>query len=368
MPSTPPPSMEDISCRDGVITPATPRYGPMFDPDCYTIIKRRKASNKSNDIKAKKKISATNETGQSISEAQKGNSRQVLVLQDDELRQAHDKKKLDIEDKKDDSNSAAEEPEGRSRTRTRTISGAVPGIQMLTPRETPQTRRSKNLDDSMFDTDLLSQSGIRSSNVQRVLFPQASDKLRMGQFVFPEPDGSSRRYSSNGSKIQVYREISDSEEDQESNVPVLSTPSYSDNEDPFVSNSERYSKQPRSKCASESLQSAPSKKGMMFVFRGKRIFRPFPQEEDANSELSIGSIKPRVLFPQITSSKHQGAIGSSSSSTALSSDSSQGSFRTTDRYKGVRDMHRRLQKMSDLGEDPSNIEEEETDIENYNSP
>ncbi|KAK9313404.1 hypothetical protein V1524DRAFT_455613 [Lipomyces starkeyi] len=318
-----------------VITPPTPRYGPMFDPDHYTLLDRRQ-----------QKQQQKQEQG------------------DQRAHRQRPRRRGSTEDTGLDDEGAT-----RSRTRTRTISGAQPGAQMVTPRETPYRRRRQGEPDLATTEegveDEFSNGGWRKGKyVARVLFPStpaqtATEDDGLDEFGGMRMDGKL--------KFSIYK-------DPEPNFDV-----YEDAEDdPFVTRpctAKKRSRQPDPFAGPD-----PSKKGMAFVFRGKKVFRPFPSEEQySDDEFAIAPIKPRILFPQATADAEASLDSSQPTSSSaifddLAADSSstdvstQGSAcRKRDIGVAIYDLHHEGTTSCAADSGPPNPEEEETDIENYYS-
>ncbi|KAK9490583.1 hypothetical protein V1508DRAFT_424408 [Lipomyces doorenjongii] len=332
MPRTPP---RHSGSSTPVITPPTPRYGPMFDPDHYSLLDRRQQKQQQDDQHAH--------------------------------RQRH-RRRGSTEDTGLDDEGAT-----RSRTRTRTISGAQPGAQMVTPRETPYRRRRQGEPDLATTEEVVedesSNDGRRKGKyVARVLFPSTPGQTAT------EDDGLD--------------EFEDIRMDRKLKFSIYKDPEpefdvYEDAEDdPFVTRPGTAKK--RSRQPDLSAGPDPSKKGMAFVFRGKKVFRPFPIEEQySDDEFAIVPVKPRILFPQATADAEASLdssqptsssaifddLGADSSSTDVSTQGSGCHKRDggVAKYDLLHDgtVTRPTSCAADSG--PPNPEEEETDIENYYS-
>ncbi|KAK9374649.1 uncharacterized protein V1513DRAFT_445552 [Lipomyces chichibuensis] len=326
MPRTPP---RHTGSSSPLITPPTPRYGPMFDPDRYTLLDRRQQKQQEGDQHAHRqrprRRGSTEDTG------------------------------LD------------EECATRSRTRTRTISGAQPGVQMVTPRETPYRRRRQGEPDLATTEegveDGLSNDGSRKGKyVARVLFPStpaqtATEDDGLDEFGGMRMDSKLKFsiYKDPGPDFEVYEDAED---------------------DPFVTRPGTAKKR-----SLQDVRPDPSKKGMAFVFRGKKVFRPFPSEEEySDDEFAIAPIKPRILFPQATADAEASLDSSQPTSSSAIFDDLAADSSSTDVSTQGSACHKRDRGIAKYDVDhfgttsyaaescPPDPEEEETDIENYYSP
>ncbi|KAK9365578.1 hypothetical protein V1509DRAFT_632763 [Lipomyces kononenkoae] len=344
MPRTPP---RQTTSGTGVITPPTPRYGPMFDPDHYELLDRRQQKQK-----------------------QKQTQQQHS---DQHIQRQRPQRKGTSEDAGPDDDGTTR----RSRTRTRTISGAQPGAQMVTPRETPYRRRRQgDLDlavtEEGVEDELSSTWKQKAKPVARVLFPSTPIETTSST-VDDGVDGFGSGRRNTNLKFQIYK---DPEPEFEKCVDA--------EDDPFLT-------RPGSKRRHLSGSLAgpdQSKKGMAFVFRGKKIFRPLPSKEEYSDddEFAIASIKPRILFPQATVDPETSLDSSqpTSSSSVIFDDSNMDSSNTDlstqesacskrDRDSGMyKVLHDGTVTRTTRGEAGSwqsggrtNPEEEETDIEDY---
>ncbi|KAK9235127.1 hypothetical protein V1525DRAFT_458823 [Lipomyces kononenkoae] len=339
MPRTPP---RQTARNSVVITPPTPRYGPMFDPDHYDLLDRRQQKQK---------------------QKQQRHGDQHTDRQRSQWRRSSADAGVE-----DDGETA------RSRTRTRTISGAQPGIQVVTPRETPYRRRRQGeLDlaatEEGVEDELSSTWKQKEKPVARVLFPSTPVQTATAD---EDVDGFGSGRTDANLKFRIYK-------DPEPEIDVCEDAE----DDPFLTrpaNKRRYQ--------SGSLAGPDqSKKGMAFVFRGKKIFRTFPSKEECSDdeEFAIAPIKPRTLFPRATAVDAETSLDSSqptSSSSGifddLAKDSSNTDLSTQESVCHQSDtdggIHGGTVTRTTRGEASSwdsglrtNPEEEETDIEDYYS-
>ncbi|KAK9242665.1 hypothetical protein V1506DRAFT_546878 [Lipomyces tetrasporus] len=344
MPTTPPRHSLAGSGTE-MVTPATPRYGPMFDPDHYALLDRRQ----------QKKQQQSDQHAQRSRPQRRGSTEDAAAGPD-----------------------ADAGTRSRTRTRTRTISGAQPGVQMVTPRETPYRRRRRqqcDLDLAMTE-EVVEETG-QGKAVARVLFPSTPGTTTT-TVVDDGVDEFGSIRTDRKTAFSIYK-------DPTTDAGVFDE--YAD--DPFVTRPGTAKKRSRQSVASEWPD--PSKKGMAFVFRGKKIFRPFPADDQySDDEFAIAPVKPRILFPQAISDDPDGSLDSSqptSSSTIFddsvadstttdvsTQDSSTAGHNKRDSGVAMYDLDRtRTRRTSGSSQDgfggaPPNPEEEETDIENYYSP
>ncbi|KAK9323651.1 hypothetical protein V1517DRAFT_319977 [Lipomyces orientalis] len=359
MPTTPPRHVVAAASGTEMVTPATPRYGPMFDPDHYALLDRRQQ---------KKKRQQQSDQYAQRSRPQRRGSTEVGADDDAGTR-------------------------SRTRTRTRTISGAQPGVQMVTPRETPYRRRRRQCDLDLAMTEEAVEddpcgSGIgQGKAVARVLFPSTPDQTTTA--AADDDDEEEAPVVDYG--VDEFGSI---RTDRKMQFSIYKDPTTDGGvfdefaDDPFVTGPGTVAKK-RSRQSVPSDWPDPSKKGMAFVFRGKKIFRPFPTDDQySDDEFAIGPVKPRILFPQASSGGPDGSLDSSQptssstifddsvadsttdvstqdSSTSIACDSKR------DSGVGMYDLDRtRARTTSGSSQDDfgGNPEEEETDIENYYSP
>ncbi|KAK9462124.1 uncharacterized protein V1516DRAFT_673807 [Lipomyces oligophaga] len=280
---------------------------------------------------------------------------------------------LDMELKSATKTNLSKPARSRTRTRTRTISGAQLGGPMMTPRETPyKNRKNKTKIEGgstarvLFASDSVGDVSVTGNDIGAGMTSDSrtSQKQEHGLKILESPesplnfDGVYRPRVERGSKdrssksFEIYKDYDDDVFSSKSNTPQ--------------------------KRANHELTHPPTKKGMMFVFRGKRIFRPFPQEEDEDEDLSISPIKPRILFPkkselelqcpsQSPSQSQSQSQSSSSPSSSSSIDAGHlGKSKLLQQKLGVD-----LQNSASINHGPEtklnliSVEEEETDIEDY---
>ncbi|KAK7203334.1 hypothetical protein BZA70DRAFT_283443 [Myxozyma melibiosi] len=287
MATTPPRFTSDAADDFGIATPATPKHGPKFDPDCYTIRDRRRKEQ------------------HAAAAAASGDHKPTELWTTKDSWQS----KPDCADEAEAEELAAPTPNSRGsrlRTRTRTISGPQPGAPMLTPRETPDARRQRRAQQHhQFEQALTTPKEVSSAlevdSEDEELFPtfptaskSKSATRSAARILFPTATSSKTTPS-----FKVYEDEEEILPQRSSKIPVFRDADVFD--DPFNSSFVASKKRCRAipDRQTESPDCLPSKKGMMFVFRGKKVFRPFDEEGDlSDDELAVAPIKPRILFPE----------------------------------------------------------------------
>ncbi|KAK9446631.1 uncharacterized protein V1518DRAFT_458092 [Limtongia smithiae] len=288
MPSTPPRTPRYNG--DHFATPTTPRYGPRFEPDAWDARRRRTATTTSS-------VTSNSSPGTTPRRRYHGGfTDDKYTLSDAYTDTSPDTTPLS--------------PTSRDRTRTRTISGAQPGAPMLTPRETPGRRRTvkgvvdenraveeeetdhdfeddeeddedEGAEDGDYDALLAATMSTPRKGISRVLFPTSERHTTTPGFTVYD-DTSTRE------KLAIFRDAA--RRAQSIDSTQIATPKKRSREDDLSH--------------MKNLDATPAEeaRGMTFVFRGKKIFRPFAPadndgDEDDGNDIAIAPIKPRVLFP-----------------------------------------------------------------------
>lgn len=234
----------------GVATPATPKHGPMFDPDCFSIRDRRK------------RVTAA------------GNQIQHTGTKTSQQDYQRESRANEAADETDIFNTADQ----RLRTRTRTISGPQPGAPMLTPRETPDARRRRRQHDRILETPKESPSLLEVDSedeedflVLRRLQTESTAKTLTkptARLLFPATTPV-KASSLPSPEFHVYEDEESLIHDSKAKMQVFKDTKFTD--DPFSESTSISSETPkkRTRWMSAGQPSAqeppPSKKGMMFV-------------------------------------------------------------------------------------------------------
>ncbi|KAK9465815.1 hypothetical protein V1512DRAFT_264790 [Lipomyces arxii] len=329
MPATPPrPSGLAEGKHTVMLTPPTPRHGPRFDQDYCSVLEDRKFKDKNAES------------------ARNTHNRKVIGPSESVTGSSHSTK---------------------FHSRTRTKSGAAPVGPMLTPRQTPHKRTTHPIDqyDGLEDAMQADEDLIRKPSLSH----QRKGKA-VARILFPVESVDTEFDETKSANFTVYRDT-DADADQGPEIEAIE-------DDPFTNASAKK----RTRELYDKKLPDHSKKGMTFLFRGKKVFRSFVTESEfSDDEFAIAPIKPRVLFP---SAKEEDIPLESSQSTAsamfdetnaesmLSQDSSlcsqaQPTDKPRSNFTIFEDGESKQIKSHTMSYSDENLEEEETDIEDYYS-